>query len=211
MRGGGRSARTDFTLITECTPESSGCNSVYSVATITNKTRPAGSFSSASQAGRLAGVICICLFSGLVLGFLDSGPCCPIPWHKGAEIRFAFRVLVEFRKVIFTEVRDCKCMTCCGVMRLWLTNSEFEPITLGSKDCCATHRVPTYPTVLLLSCTVNSNYVKIYDVDTSEFPLCPKIIVLHIRIIVQYICKLLGYSDIANFSKILHSSVSKQF
>ncbi len=24
-------ARTDFTLITECTPESSGCNSVYSV------------------------------------------------------------------------------------------------------------------------------------------------------------------------------------
>jgi hypothetical protein len=25
-------ARTDFTLITECTPESSGCNSVYSVA-----------------------------------------------------------------------------------------------------------------------------------------------------------------------------------
>ncbi len=33
MRGGGRApppsaARTDFTLITECTPESSGCNSV---------------------------------------------------------------------------------------------------------------------------------------------------------------------------------------
>jgi hypothetical protein len=25
-------ARTDFTLITECAPESSGCNSVYSVA-----------------------------------------------------------------------------------------------------------------------------------------------------------------------------------
>jgi hypothetical protein len=41
MRGGGRAppmcsgapspARTDFTLITECTPESSGFNSVYSV------------------------------------------------------------------------------------------------------------------------------------------------------------------------------------
>jgi len=35
-RGGGRApppspARTNFTLITECTPESSGCNSVYSV------------------------------------------------------------------------------------------------------------------------------------------------------------------------------------
>jgi hypothetical protein len=38
MRGGGRAvhpppspARTNFTLITECTPESSGCNFVYSV------------------------------------------------------------------------------------------------------------------------------------------------------------------------------------
>jgi hypothetical protein len=36
MRGGERApppsqARTDFTLITECTPESSGCYSVYSV------------------------------------------------------------------------------------------------------------------------------------------------------------------------------------
>ena len=36
MGGGGRApppslARTDFTLIIECTPESSGCNSVYSV------------------------------------------------------------------------------------------------------------------------------------------------------------------------------------
>jgi hypothetical protein len=31
-------ARTDFTLITECTPESSGCNSVYSVVmTIKNQ------------------------------------------------------------------------------------------------------------------------------------------------------------------------------
>ncbi len=36
IRGGGRApppspARANFTLITECTPESSGCNSVYSV------------------------------------------------------------------------------------------------------------------------------------------------------------------------------------
>jgi hypothetical protein len=113
-------------------------------------------------------------------------------------------------KVIFTKASDCTCKCWCHAIAI-MANSEFEPNTLGSKDCCATHRVPTYPTVLLLSCTVNSNYVKIYDVDTSEFPLCPKIIVLHIRIIVQYICKLLGYSDIANFSKILHSSVSKQF
>ncbi len=40
IKGGGRAlgvhpppppAKTDFTLITECTPESSGCNSVYFV------------------------------------------------------------------------------------------------------------------------------------------------------------------------------------
>jgi hypothetical protein len=38
IRGGGRAvhpppspARANFTLMTECTPESSGCNSVYSV------------------------------------------------------------------------------------------------------------------------------------------------------------------------------------
>jgi hypothetical protein len=36
IKGGGRAtpsspARANFTLMTECTPESSGCNSVYSV------------------------------------------------------------------------------------------------------------------------------------------------------------------------------------
>jgi hypothetical protein len=60
MRGGGRApppspARTDFTLITECTPENSGCNSVYSVqATTTSqlqslKSSPLGGFPSSEE------------------------------------------------------------------------------------------------------------------------------------------------------------------
>jgi hypothetical protein len=118
-----------------------------SKSTITNKTRPAGSFSSSAACRcSMYTLYSICLFSGLVPGFLDSGPCCPIPLHKDVEIRFAFRVLVQFIEVIFTEVRDCKCMFWnfwCHAIAI-MNNSEYEPNTLGSKDCCATHRVTTY-------------------------------------------------------------------
>ncbi len=46
-------ARTDFTLITEVTPESSGCNSVYSV--VQSNHSLLGRSPPASQAGRRVG------------------------------------------------------------------------------------------------------------------------------------------------------------
>ncbi len=49
-------ARTDFTLITECTPESSGCNSVYSV--VLTETRADNTFNKGGRGESCTLVLC---------------------------------------------------------------------------------------------------------------------------------------------------------